>query len=299
MSSYRKLSKVYRSSLKIPFDNSSKIVIISDCHRGDGNWGDNFMLNQNVYFAALTYYFQNGFTYIELGDGDELWENRRIEQIIHVHSNIYWMLTKFYEKNRFYMLYGNHDMIKKNKNYTLEKFDTYYDESTKKMQSLFPNLTVHEGLILINKDTCQQIFLTHGHQVDTLNYDFWILARFLVRFLWSPLELLGLHDPTNTADNSIKKNMVERKLMEWSKSENQMIIAGHTHRPVFPKVGEPLYFNDGSCVHPRCITTIEIEGGNISLIKWTIQTNKKRILYVGREVLEGPIPLENYFTSHF
>ena len=48
-----------------------------------------------------------------------------------------------------------------------------------------------------------------------------------------------------------------------------MIIAGHTHRPHFPQPGNPPYFNDGSCVHPYSITTIEINSGEISIIKWS------------------------------
>jgi hypothetical protein len=45
-----------------------------------------------------------------------------------------------------------------------------------------------------------------------------------------------------------------------------MLVAGHNHRPMFPEIGEPLYFNDGSCVHPFFITGIEIDRGKISLI---------------------------------
>ncbi len=86
--------------------------------------------------------------------------------------------------------------------------------------------------------------------------------------------------------------------MNWTIEQNQMLIAGHTHRPVFPKPGEPLYFNDGSCVHPRCITAIEIENAAISLVKWTIKVRKDRSLYVERLVLEGPSPLNTYFLNH-
>lgn len=61
---------------------------------------------------------------------------------------------------------------------------------------------------------------------------------------------------------------------------NCIIIAGHTHRPVFANLSlterrflesgvgtpgvrrkekaDPVYYNAGSCVHPRCITGIEI-----------------------------------------
>ena len=65
----------------------------------------------------MQHYYKMGYTYIELGDGDELWENRNMKQIIEVHSNIFLLLSRFYEKNRLFMLYGNHDMIKKNKRY--------------------------------------------------------------------------------------------------------------------------------------------------------------------------------------
>ena len=76
-----------------------------------------------------------------------------------------------------------------------------------------------------------------------------------------------------------------------------MLIAGHTHRPSFPKVGEPMYFNDGSCVHPRCITSIEIEKGEISLVKWSMMTRQDRSLYVEREVLEGPVKIDDFFKG--
>ena len=73
-----------------------------------------------------------------------------------------------------------------------------------------------------------------------------------------------------------------------------MLIAGHTHRPRFPKKGSPPYFNDGSCVHPRCITGIEIQDGEISLIKWSLLARKGGALYVTREVLAGPEALPSF-----
>lgn len=53
-----------------------RYVFFSDCHRGYGGWNDNFAANQNLCFHALQYYYDRGFTYVEIGDGDELWENR-------------------------------------------------------------------------------------------------------------------------------------------------------------------------------------------------------------------------------
>ena len=76
-----------------------------------------------------------------------------------------------------------------------------------------------------------------------------------------------------------------------------MLITGHTHRPIFPSPGECPYFNDGSCVHPRCITGLEIENNGICLVKWAVATRADRTLYIEREVLEGPVPLAAYIRE--
>ena len=46
MSTYKRLSEVYEKSKIILYDDSSKFVMMSDCHRGVGNSGDNFLKNQ-------------------------------------------------------------------------------------------------------------------------------------------------------------------------------------------------------------------------------------------------------------
>lgn len=296
MSVNKRLSEVISSSYKIPFNDYSKFIIMSDCHRGDGGFSDNFSNNQNIFFAALQYYFERGFTYIELGDGDELWENRSIDTIINTHSDAFWLMSQFYKEGRFHMLYGNHDIVKMDPKYSKTKCKSFYCDSTNSHLPLFPNIKIHEGLILDYQHAPCQIFLTHGHQADILNDKFWRLSRFMVRYLWRPLELIGIRDPTSAAKNSERKSKVERRLSDWSAKNNQMIITGHTHRPMFPKPGEILYFNDGSCVHPRCITCIEITDGSLSLIKWAIMTRPDRSLYVGRELLEGPIRIDDYIT---
>ena len=105
----------------------------------------------------------------------------------------------------------------------------------------------------------------------------------------------GVNDPTAAGKNYKKKNKIERKLMKWCEEKDVMMIAGHTHKPTFPRVGRPMYFNDGSCIHPECITAIEIEKGCISLVKWYVMTRENRNMYVEREILEGPTKLEDYF----
>jgi predicted phosphodiesterase len=297
MSTSKRLSQVIVKSGTIPFDDYSRIVLMSDCHRGVGGWSDNFSDNQNLFFAALTYYYERGYTYIELGDGDELWENRSIDPIIQTHSDAFWLMSQFYRAGRFHMLYGNHDIVKRDPKYAKTNCNSFFCESMNSREELFPGIKIVQGILLKYNNTDYQILLTHGHQADILNDTLWRLARFLVRYLWRPLELIGIRDPTSAAKNNEKKNTVEKRLVDWSKNNNQMIIVGHTHRPVFPKVGQPMYFNDGSCVHPRSITAIEIINGTISLVKWAIMIKPDRSLFVGREVLEAPVKLLDYFEA--
>ena len=80
-------------------------------------------------------------------------------------------------------------------------------------------------------------------------------------------------------------------------NDNIFTITGHTHRPRFPEPGDIAYFNDGSCVHPRSITGLEIENGEISLVKWNISTTEDGTLKVVRLLLEGPQKLIDYKTE--
>lgn len=293
------LSRVFKSAEHIPFDDSSRIIIMSDCHRGDGSWADSFCKNQNIYYAALTYYYNRNFTYIELGDGDELWENKGLCEIMRQHKDVFLILSEFIKENRSYFIYGNHDMVKKNTGFSEGCKHLNFDAKEKKNISLFENIKLHEGLILKHSITGEQIFLVHGHQVNFLDDRMWWLSRFLVRYFWRPLELLGVNDPTSAAKNYNRKAVVENKLIKWAERENHIIIAGHTHRPTFPVVGEVPYFNDGSCVHPYGITGIEIEDGNITLVEWSIKTKWDGTLVVNRSELGGPGSLEDYFRSTF
>lgn len=295
MNKLKRLSQVFHSAEQISFDDFSRIVLMSDCHRGDGSWADNFSKNQNPYFAALNHYYNKNYTYIEIGDGDELWENNKFSNIIQTYKDLFKLLRKFFKENRLYMIFGNHDMVKKNDKFVKNYLYQYFDEREKKYVSLFENIKIHEGLVLKYKATNDKIFILHGHQVDCSNDQMWILSRFLVRYLWRPLELFGVNDPTSTAKNYKKKDLVEKSLTQWVRKEKHMLIAGHTHRPMFPEDGKPPYFNSGSCVHPRCITAIEITDGNIVLVEWNTKTKADGTLFIGRDIIAGPRPLKNYF----
>jgi len=295
MSSAKRLSRAYQNAKIIPFNEQDKFIFFSDCHRGDNSFADDFANNRNIYYHALKHYYDRGFTYFEIGDGDELWENLFFKSIFEAHQNIYMLLKKFHLEHRLHMLWGNHDMAYKNPEFIKKTLSTYFDKRTGTEVELFKDITYHEGLILKHTETQQEVFLTHGHQADWWNYTFWKWSRFLVRVLWKPLNVMGIADPTSPARNYKELIKVERRIKTWITHNNNLVtVVGHTHRPRFPEPGDIAFFNDGSCVHPRSITGIEIEKGEISLIKWQIDTKDDGTLQIVKSVLEGPRKLILY-----
>jgi len=295
MCTSKRLTEVFEAAREIIFDDSSKFVFFSDCHRGDNSWSDDFAKNQNIFFQALTYYYAEGFTYIELGDGDELFENTNFEDIRRAHSHIFELMRKFYEEKRLWLIWGNHDIERKDDEHVERTLHCFYDERRRKKEPLFKGIEVYEGLVLRHGVTGKKMFLVHGHQGDFMNEYLWRLSRFFVRYFWRWFQTFGVKDPTRPSKNLKKLGKVEKRLSEWAWANDQMLIAGHTHRSMFPRVGKPPYFNTGSCVHPRSITGIEIQRGNIGLIKWWIKPKKDGALYVTREILAGPEKLESFW----
>lgn len=293
MGYYSRISKAFLNAPVLPLNEDSKYVLISDCHRGKGNNNDNFLKNQNLYFAALNHYYEEGFTYLEVGDGDELWENRKMQEITEIHSNVFWLLNKFHLENRLYMLYGNHDIVKKRRRFFSRYCPADAYAQRPQFLHLLSTLEFYSGLILDDQLSGRQVYLTHGHQADFLNSAIWPVARFLVRYVWTIMERFAFKDPTSAAKNNTKKEKTEKRLTKWAVDEGHILIAGHTHRPMLGTINSP-YFNTGSCVHPRCITGIEIEGRCFTLIKWLVDTKEDRTLFVSREVLAGPICMDDY-----
>ncbi len=294
-SAKKRLDRAYQNAHVVPFDDDSKFILFSDCHRGDNSFADDFANNRNIYYHALKHYYVEGFNYAELGDGDELWENISFSSILNAHKNVYELMQLFHKKNRLHMIWGNHDMVYRNPDTVKKNLSTYFDPKVGEDVELFGDIKYHEAIILKHKDTNQEIFLTHGHQADWWNYNFWKWSRFLVRILWKPLNVMGIADPTSPAKNYKELIKVELRTKKWiTDNNNLMTIVGHTHRPRFPEPGDIAFFNDGSCVHPRSITGIEIENGAISLIKWQIATKEDGTLQIVRVLLEGPRRLVDY-----
>ncbi len=283
------------STIHLQSRPESKFILFSDAHRGDGSGADDFAANSQLFKCALDHYFDEGYTLIELGDCEELLENQQFDQIYISHTAIYDRLARFHHSNgRYIKLWGNHDDI--------------WERNQHLLQHLFPRLVVYEAAVID-----RHILLWHGHRADPKCWGFWAkLTRVVLRKFWYRLQQLGIRDPTRAAENPGRCDTVDKVLFDWAKAgcsemgrldawfpgmRIDTIIAGHTHRPVFQNLSltdkwyvekgrytlqtrrwsqrDSAYFNTGSCVHPRCITGIELTGTGedmrISLIKWSAE----------------------------
>lgn len=296
----QRLTALFAQSPIIEFDDSSRFVFFSDCHRGDSSWKDDYAPNRHLHLYALNHYFAEGYIYFELGDGDELFEVADFAEIRYAHGNVFKVMRQFHENGRLHLIYGNHDIERRNPAYVAKTLSHYYSYYDDRDEPLFPQIKVHEGLVLQHRDTGQKIFLFHGHQGDLINDHLWWLARFLVRHIWTRLQFMGWRDPTLPPKPYKKEDDLEKRITAWAQTNRQMVICGHTHRSWLAKPEEPPYFNTGSCIHPRCITGIEIANGAITLVKWEMEPRQELIsgaglLHIERTALAGgPVPLTVY-----
>lgn len=283
--------------------SKDKFIVFSDQHKGNKSWADDFNNCETNYLAALKYYNEQDYHFINLGDSEELWKFRPAE-ILPVNEKSFAAESAF-QPTRYHKTYGNHDIIWKNK----------LDVSFLMKKYFQMPLPVLEGLILRSCDTstCLNIFLTHGHQGDMMSdnnaFSTWIVAH-----IWMPLQrFLRLNINAPSKDFSLRNN--HNKMMhEWSSNQKDLIlVTGHTHQPVFAsgkyynhpsnKIDtvqpqedvKPSYFNTGCCCFSDGdITGIEISDGYIRLIKWyDEEVGSKRMILEEKKIGELLADLQN------
>ncbi len=77
------------------------------------SWNDDFKRSEINYIAALNYYKSNNFSYISLGDCEELWKFPA-EKILPANEPSLTAEAAF-QPDDFYKTFGNHDIMWKNK----------------------------------------------------------------------------------------------------------------------------------------------------------------------------------------
>jgi UDP-2,3-diacylglucosamine pyrophosphatase LpxH len=254
------------ASLLMSFNNEDRLFFMSDCHRGVGDQKDNFAKNKDIYFFALSQYYRDGYKYIEIGDGDELWENKSAELIIDQYDYIFRLLNKFYKDGRMTVVYGNHDIVKRSEEWCSKNYSKLFNEMRGEEEELFPNLRTYKALTLSNTDTGDTYYVTHGHQLDIVSDIFWRLSLIFVRCLWGPLELIGIKQPTTKQKHHDDMCKVDALAHQWCDATGKKLILGHTHIPHLNSAEN--YYNDGSCVGSEGVNVLEIVNGEIQLYTW-------------------------------
>lgn len=289
-----------------PFDiETAKFIILSDQHKGCRDFADDFGPAEKNYRRALQYYFEQGYTMINLGDSEELWENTP-RSVIESNRLILLEEARFLQEDRYYRIFGNHDL---EWNYLIQQ--------NQYLKPIFGSkLKVYEGMLLITSHNGKKysLFLTHGHQGDKKS-DGNAFSKWVVAAIWTPIQRY-LEISINTTADSFE--LVDRHnviMYEWSATQRNLVfISGHTHKPVFASLdhidrltkqlekavaagneeqvstltaaiekrkleyagkrivktmAHPSYFNTGCCCFSDGdITGIEIAEGYIRLIKW-------------------------------
>ncbi len=247
----KKLDWLYKKAKRVKVDSRSKVVIIADLHRGNKYWNKNSSYIAKFH-EMLSYYNHENFIYIEAGDTDELWKNKKIKKYNEKFKTIFNKLKEMKSQNRLYMIFGNHDKVKDTK----KKIKEYWQ--------------VEQGIVLEYEKN--KIFVTHGHQGELMYDYFWLLSRFYDRYLKKIVKKIKKWFNIKTSKVMMVK--IEKQLKYWANSRNTILIAGHTHRLYFEN---DFYFNPGGIEEAFKVHTIEIRNKKLSLIKWIFNKEEKRM----------------------
>ena len=294
MKTMQRLTGAYRDATVVEFDDTSKFVWLSDSHRGDGSISDEFMKNKNIFVSALKEYFADGFTLIEAGDNDELWEYKP-RHVIKANGIVFNQIRRFHAAGRYLRMFGNHDFELADPAAVRAAFEVAPNPLTGELQPFLPGLVVHEAILLRHRVTGRELLTVHGHQGDFSNDQNWKVTRFTFRVFWKRMHAFGIRSPSSPVQNSFKRHKVERNYNKWIRSSGVPLICGHTHRERFPRGDDLPYFNTGSSVFPSYITGLELVDGALSLVGWRVEPDEKGYLHICKSTLVGPRPIETLY----
>jgi hypothetical protein len=205
---------------------TARLIVFSDHHKGVGDAADDFRRCERAYAAALGYYLEAGHRLCVLGDAEELWEEKP-ETILRRYAAVLALEAQFAVQRRYERFWGNHD----------DRWASGW-EVRRRLGKALPGVKVREALKLRVRRTGKPdvvVFLVHGHQ-GTSESDRWgWLSRLFVRFVWRPVQRLTGWSATTPARDYELRAKHDRAMFEWARRrpEPVILIAGHTHRPVF------------------------------------------------------------------
>jgi hypothetical protein len=202
---------------------ADRYVIFSDHHKGVRDGADDFRQCEETYLGALDYYHEAGFNLIILGDAEELWE-QDARSVLVAYGNVLESEARFHP-SRLIKIVGNHDDPWE----VSESVDEF-------LAPFFPGIEVYQSLVLDvheNGEPLGELLLVHGHQgtlgSDTLNF----IGPFFLPY-YRKLQNLTNIGRTSPSRDACLRAAHDTRMYRWSnKQEGVILIAGHTHRPVW------------------------------------------------------------------
>jgi predicted phosphodiesterase len=301
------LERLLKKARQINLDQSSKVLILSDLHMGNGGRRDDFRRNAELVKAMLgSYYLPEKYSLVLNGDIEELLKFP-LDAIIAEWSDFYDLFLKFEENGFFWKTWGNHDS------------DLLEEKAYRLAPWMVESLKFRYG-----KET---LLLFHGHQASVLLWETYpVVSKAVIFFLRYIAKPVGIRNFSN-AYNSGRRFAIEKSIYEFSNQSKIVSIIGHTHRPLFESLSKvdslnyrieelcrahsvaesekraaielkivhlkteleacykqgkkiglrsglynnltiPSVFNSGCAIGKRSITALEIEGNKIRLVYW-------------------------------
>lgn len=193
---------------------NERVVVFSDLHLGNGGRRDDFLPDAELLVAALRrYYLPRRFILLLNGDVEEL-QRFNLADIRRRWSGFYALLEDFARQGRLERLVGNHDA------------------ELAVLRDPYPAPRLLEALRLeLGKES---LLLFHGHQASYLQTYFLGLAAAVLRYVANPLGIRNW----SVSRSSLRRFRVERRVYAFARRRRQLVLIGHTHRPLFESLSK-------------------------------------------------------------
>jgi UDP-2,3-diacylglucosamine pyrophosphatase LpxH len=211
-SSFHNLQDIYDNADSFTINETSRFIILSDLHLGNGGRTDDFKQNGDMIIRILKYYYlPRDYTLILNGDIEEL-QKFSLSDIKKRWSGFYEVIDLFERARRLVRIVGNHDLT-----LLLEQKAGFKARHSLKLN--------------FNGNT---LFVFHGHQTSAsyVKYHRWI--GFILKYLANPLRIRNY----SVSHDSKKKFKTEERVYNFAAARKIMAILGHTHRPLFESLSK-------------------------------------------------------------
>ncbi|RYG52000.1 MAG: metallophosphoesterase [Chitinophagaceae bacterium] len=308
-----------KKGIVIPFEErTGKFIIFSDQHKGGKDGADDFVLAEPNYMQALEYYNTREFSLICLGDCEELWENT-LSKVKDSYPQTFEAEKKFIGRKAFIKILGNHDLYWGNDPFAWWQLEKIYGEKLKVYEGVVLSVNLsgrpfrilcthgHQGDAQSDGNWFSKFFVAriwapfqaylrinpntaaYNNEKKSLHNE--------IMYEWSAVQKDTLlitghtHQPVFVSLTHIER--LYREFQYAKKNDDNTLMQTieaeiRKREQEFAAVAidyltmKPSYFNSGCCCFiDGDITGIEIENGQIRLIKWS-QHDKNP----GRQVLE-------------